>query len=367
MFRIVTALLALASIFGAGVPLSVELVVTKKAELKNPLEDLITFGLLKEMTCDSRGQIYSPSNPKYSDAINAIVRFTHEATSYKTFSIDELKDLKDGTITDFDLEPDGDIYVLAEQALANSPQTVPGTRGKNFIVHYDPTGTVRSQVQLKMETDHFTPTGIAVLKNDEYLVVGRQHISEGKTYMTAQIFEANGNLKAKIALNRDGTRTSNTGLARSDRVFNPIAIKANGFVYVMRGTTNELIYVLSETGALAKTIQLKPAGLEFDSPKIVGNDLIVEQHPPASKKLRLEGGLEVGIGPERRSFPVFNLETGEITLEYYWYEDGLGLACYTPGTLTFIGQDLAKSPHDWAIFEARPARTDSQHPPGTGE
>ena len=80
---------------------------------------------------------------------------------------------------------------------------------------------------------------LTVLKDHDFLVVGRQQISEGKTFMTAQIFEANGGLRARIGLSHDGTKTSNVGVARSTRVFDPIAINANGFVYVMRGTTNE--------------------------------------------------------------------------------------------------------------------------------
>jgi hypothetical protein len=50
-------------------------------------------------------------------------------------------------------------------------------------------------------------------------------------------------------------------------------------------------------------------------------------------------------------------ETGEVVVEYYWHEETLGLACYAPGSLTFIGQDLATDLSAWAIFEARPAST----------
>jgi hypothetical protein len=353
MLRLAIAVLVVTLLAIPGVPLSVELVVIKKSALKGRLEDLVTFGLLKEMTCDSQGHIFSPSNRKYGDAINAIVRFTHDATSYRTFSIDELKHLKDGTIIDFDLESNGELYVLARQVLKYSPDVVPDKFGENFIVHYSQDGKVQSQVQLKMDTDNFRPTGLTVLRGHKYLVVGRQEISEGKTFMSAQIFAANGGLGAKIELNHDGTKTSNSGQARSTRVFDPMAIKANGFVYVIRGTTNELIYVLSETGVLLKTIQLRPEALEFDSPKIVGNDLIVDAHRPLSEEP--DGGIHFRVGPQRANFPVFSLETGEIIVEYYWRGEGFGLACYAPGSLTFIGQDLTTNPSGWVIFEAAPA------------
>lgn len=77
--------LVLALLVAPAVPVSVELAVTSKVALKGDLEDLIAFGLLKEMTCDSHGNIFSPSNRKYGDAISAIVRFPHDAASYKTF------------------------------------------------------------------------------------------------------------------------------------------------------------------------------------------------------------------------------------------------------------------------------------------
>ena len=47
----------------AAVTLAVDLqlTVTRKTRLKGQLEDLVVFGLLKEMTCDSNGNIFSPS------------------------------------------------------------------------------------------------------------------------------------------------------------------------------------------------------------------------------------------------------------------------------------------------------------------
>src|SRR5215467_524788 len=96
-------------------PATIELTVAKKMKLKGQLEDLVTFGLLKEMTCTPGGDIFSPSNRKYGSAINSVVRFPRDARSYTKFSIDELPLLKDGTITDFDLGPNGELYALARQ------------------------------------------------------------------------------------------------------------------------------------------------------------------------------------------------------------------------------------------------------------
>ncbi len=350
MRRLCITILLIVSAVTSTFPATIELVVARKVTLRGQLEDLVTFGLLKEMTCDSHGNIFSPSNRKYGSAINAIVRFPRDATSYTKFSIDVLPHLEDGSITDFDLEPNGDLYVLARQVLKYSDVTVPIEFGENFILHYDQSGSVLSQLLLKMDTDNFAPTGLAVLKGSEYLVVGDRR-AEGKTFIIAEFFQSDGNLKARFELSQGGTKTSSGKTASSSRVFHPIAIKANGLVYVMRGTTTEPVHVLSEAGQLLKTIQLRPSGLEFDSPKILGNNLVVSAHPAFSKE---ETGIKIRRGPQRKSFPIFNLESGDIVEEYYWHEESFGLACYAPGMFTFIGQDFSTSPSGWAIFEAKP-------------
>src|SRR5579862_4618287 len=346
-FCVATLLIALAA---STAPVRIELVVTKKVALRGELEDLVTFGLLKEMTCDSAGNIFSPSNRKYGSALNAIVRFPPDATSFTKFSIDALPHLQNGTIVDFGLEPNGDLYVLARQVLKYSEVQVPIEFGENFVVHYDNRSRVLSQLRLKSNMKNFAPTGFAVLKNGEFLVVGYKQ-AEGKTFMITQVVQTDGNLRSKFDLNPAGTKTSNEKTVASPRVVDPIAIKANGFVYVMRGTTTEPVYVMSEAGQLLKTIELKPPGLEFDSPKILGNDLIVEAHLPPEED---NTGIKIRTAPYRRSFPIFNLETGDIAAEYYWHEQSLGIACYSPGLLTFIGQE-GSSPFEWAIFQAKPA------------
>src|ERR1700704_7017964 len=90
-----------------------QLTMIRKTPLKGELEDLVVFGLLKEMTCDSHGNIFSPSNRKYGSAINAVVRFPHDASSFTTFSIDSADGVGGGTVTDFDLESSGELFVLA--------------------------------------------------------------------------------------------------------------------------------------------------------------------------------------------------------------------------------------------------------------
>ena len=356
---IIGVLLAATAAFAVDIQLS----VTRKTPLKGKLEDRVIFGLLKEMTCDSGGNIFSPSNRKYGSAINAIVRFPHDASSFTDFSIDSDDGVNGGTITDFDLEPSGELFALVRQVLKYSDVQEPIEFGKSFLIHYAQSGEIQSRLELKLDTNNFVPTGIAMLQGGEILVVGR-HTENHKTVVISEVLFQNGNLKARFALNPEGTKSSKTGTIASPRVVEPTAIKANGFVYVLRGTTTEPIRVLSETGQLLRTIQLKPADVEFDSPKILGNELIVSEHQPRSDSSY--GAVELGQ-PRPATLPIFSLETGEIVDRYLWHhEGGRGLACVTPRSLTFIGQDVSRDATNWAIFEAVPAGARTTKPSATG-
>ena len=328
----------------------IQLTVTKKTPLKGELEDLVVFGLLKEMTCDSNGNIFSPSTRKYSSANNAIVRFPRDASSFTKFSIDSLENLENGTITDFELVPNGELFVLARQVLKYSNVEVPIEFGKNFILHYDHSGKVLSQFELKLDTDNFSPTGFALLEGGEFLVVGYR-LEKGNTFLIAENFLSTGMLKTRVNLNPNGTKTSKGKTVESPRVFHPTAIKAQGLIYVLRGTTTEPIYVLSESGQFMKSIQLKPSDIEFDSPKVLGNRLIVRAHPPFSDE---STGIIERVHRPLVNLPIFDMQTGEVTDRYIWYNDTAGLACATSSSLTFIGQDISAATPDWAIFEAKP-------------
>lgn len=335
----------------------VPLVISRKVILHGELEDLAAFGGVKEMTCDTDGNIFTPTNRKYGSAINSILRITPDAKSYTQFSIDSLPKLVDGHITDFALEPSGDVYALARQVLKYSEVIVPIEFGETFIVHYDRKGNMVGRVRLVLDTNGFEPTSLAVLKGGEYLVIGFARDGD-YVRVLAQSFRHDGRLKSKLELSPQRTRSSNGKRIGNMRVIHPVAIKANGSIYVMRGATSEPAYVLSEEGQLRKTVRLRSPGLEFDSPHILNNDLIVHEHSAVPEE---QPGLTLLPGPERVSFPVFDLETGELVQEYYWHEGGVGLACYAKDGLTFMGNTIS-FPSEWVIFYAKPAQVDRKTP-----
>jgi len=341
-------------ITAAASPVDIQLKVTSTRPLPGELEDLVTFGLLKEMTCDAEGNIFTPSNRKYGSAINSIVRFPHDTSSFVKFSIDSVPGLGRGTIRDFELEADGDLYVLARQVLKYSDVEAPLEFGKSFLIQYDPNGKVLARFELKLDTNDFMPTGVATLKGGEFLVVGKRAEND-KTFLICELFRRNGAFKDRFTLNPAGTKTSNGKTVRSTRVYEPVALKANGVIYVLRGTTTELIYVLSDSAQLLKTVQLNPANIEFDSPKILGNELVVQEHNPVVNE---PVDPRTGLVLRQRQpvkLPVFNLVTGEITARYIWDNEDAGLACAALQSMTFIGQDPTNG-FRWSVFEASSIR-----------
>ena len=240
--------------------------------------------------------------------------------------------------------------MLARQVLKYSNVEIPVEFGKNFILRYSQDGKVLFQREAKLDNDNLSPTGFLLLQDDEFLVVGYR-IDKGKTFLTAEILRSDGNLRTRFNLNPEGTKTSREKTVASPRVFHPTAIRANGQIYVLRGTTTEPIYVLSESGQLLKTIQLKPTDLEFDSPKVLSNELVVRAHSPFS--VQSTGIVERTERP-RVNLPIFSLETGEIEDRYFWYNETAGLVCASPQFLTFIGQDESAPNFAWTIFETRP-------------
>jgi hypothetical protein len=96
---------------------------------------------------------------------------------------------------------------------------------------------------------------------------------------------------------------------------------------------------------------LSPADLEFDSPTILGNELIVKEHPPSANP---STGIIELTHPTRINLPIFSMETGKVTDRYFWYNETAGLACVTSTSLTFIGQDISSVIPDWVVFETKP-------------
>jgi hypothetical protein len=319
-----------------------ELVVSHKATLTQELEDMVAYGGPREMICDKNGNIVAAVDRKYTSATNAVLRISPDAKSFMRYGIDGLPELRNGDITDFSVEADGHVYLLARQVLQYSDLEVPQKFGHVYVIHYSAEGAVRAQTRLALETKDFEPTGIAVLRGGGYLVVGRRYSNE-LLQVIAQVFQPDGAMRANLDLGGNGTRPSRSGHARSKRVFRPAAIKSDGLIYLMRGATAEPIYVLSDAGQLQKTVSIKGPYFEFDSPHIFDGKLIVHKHGVLNESFELRPAPRV-------DYPVFDLRTGEAVHTYYWHQETVGLACYTGGAPVFVGPDHTSPEERWVIL-----------------
>ncbi len=192
----------------------------------------------------------------------------------------------------------------------------------------------------------FEPTGFAVLRDGKLLVVGRAYAST-RLRVLAQVFHANGGLKSKLNLGGEGSEASKTGRIAGPRVVRPKAMKAGNFIYVLRGTTAEPVYALSDAGTLLRSIPLRGPDSEFSAPLVQGNELIVHKHLAVPDGFTLQ--------EPRSEYAVFDLQTGSLLRSLSWNQAGVGLACLSAGKMVFMGQDQTPGGEGWVIFQAESA------------
>jgi hypothetical protein len=317
--------------------------VSRKIHLKAEIEDVVAYGLVKEMACDAAGNIFAPAMRKYTEATDSVVRIRPDGQSYLRFSLGQARQLRGGDITDFAVEPNGEVFVLARQVLKYADLEVPQEFGNTFLIHYDRDGKVIGQLRLAVDTNDFEPTGFAVLQDGETLVVGRAHAST-RLRVLAQVFRGDGGLKSRLNLGGEGSEASKTGRIASTRVVRPKAIRVGNSIYVLRGTTGEPVYALSDAGELLRSIPLKGPDIEFSAPLVQGNELIVHKHLPAPEDLSSQ--------EPRSEYAVFDLQTGSLVRTLSWNQAGVGLACSSLGKMVFMGQDQTPGGEGWVIFQA---------------
>jgi len=352
--------LALALAAPAAAQLETPLTITRTVPLSNELAQMAVPGGLKESACDAAGNIFTPTSRNHAGAVNSVLRIAPDGSFYSRFSIDSLPQLQNGDISDWGVGAQGDVYALAREVLQYSESQAPLKFGDTFIVHWERGGKLAAQLRIVPQGKHFIPSGLAALDGGAYLVAGYERHG-WKIKISAQIFGGDGAFRRAIELGR-GAEESNGLTVASSRVYEPAALQAAGAIYVLRGSSREQVYVFSPGGELLRTVALQRPGLEFDSPHIVGNDLIVHAHPAAP-----DPADPAAAAPPARlvTLPVFDLRTGRSAEEYYWSEPTLALVCYAPDKFTFLGQQSKMPSSRWAIVYAEPGSGRKKRGPRT--
>jgi hypothetical protein len=322
---------------------------TQNVRLSASVEHAIAVeGLKDRMRCDAAHDIYVPANRGYSSAWGSVVEIMADGKQFHSFSLDDIPNLQTGHVEDFEITDRGGLYVLAREVRKYSDMQVPVEFGTTYILRFSPAGKLEDQTKLNTDFGDAKPTGLAVLKGESFLVASYSYTSDKKVRLFVNIFSSDGSLKRKASISGDGTQASNSGSVGSMSVIRPMTVKSGGLIFVLRGSTRDPIYVFSDNGELVRTVRLQATNIEFTSPKILGNRLVVhrEDSPRPTGSVLTEPDLDV--------FPVFDLDSGALVQQYEWRQHG-ELACYNGTTLTVMQQGLeypAKS--YYAIISAQP-------------
>jgi len=322
---------------------------TQNVRLSASVEQAMAVdGLKDRMRCDAAHDIYIPANRGYSSAWGSVVEIMADGKKFRSFSLDDIPNLETGTVEDFEITELGGLYVLAREVRRYSDAQVPVEFGATYVLRFSPAGKLENQIKLNTDFGGAKPTGLAVLKGENFLVASYLYTSDKKVPIFVNIFSSDGSLKRKESISGEGTQASNSGSIGSMSVIQPMTVKSDGRIFVLRGSTRDPIYVYSGSGDLTRTIRLQATDLEFVSPRIAGNHLAVNRedppHPSGS----------VLTEPDLAVFPIFDLDSGALVQQYEWRQRG-ELACYDGTTLTIMQQN-SDGPAEsyYSIIKAQP-------------
>jgi len=341
----------------AQVPTPLEIV--SETKLPRDVYDTVAIGgLNKDIQCDAEENVWIPGLRGYSDTFSSLVRFgPNKATVH--VDIDRDRRLENGSIEYFSPLRNGGVLALVRTAaeyneLDRSPAT-PKRYADTYAVTFGPSGKISSIVQLRVPSSAGKITALARLKNG-WLAAGYTYESESIA-MQAYLFDPAGNFTKEVVLPENRTKSSRTGTAGSRAVFRPTALTtADGNVLVFRGFSGQLLYRFSETGKLLESKRLHPDGIDFASPRLIGNSLLVNADVPDEKIGDLDG---IPIVRSRSAFPIFDLKTGKMTEVLTWMDQGT-VGCFNGTRLLIFKEGVDTG--TWRILTLEPAGRKMQGP-----
>ncbi|MGA2647411.1 MAG: hypothetical protein ABSF15_22105 [Candidatus Sulfotelmatobacter sp.] len=298
---------------GAAVP-AVSIKTTKiELPLSHPTQ------MIDKTTCDSDGNVYARvwAGDGSETARLPVQEITPEGTLARNFRVagaSQNTDVAEG----FFVSDAGDVYQAAR--MANGV----------YIVKFAKDGSVKSTVKLEADPRLVDPWQLAVFKAGEYLLSGLT----GKDHRTpyTAVFETNGKLVKEIYEPEDEearlkAENGDTAYTRSNAGnrfvgFGDVAAGSDGNVYLLRGTSPALVYVVSPAGQVVRKLHI-----DTGSPDFVAGDI----------KLHA-GRLAIGFNGPNNLVMVTDLEGR--TIASYAVDrhkpDWPALACYDGEGFTFV-------------------------------
>jgi hypothetical protein len=293
--------------------------------------------LVGDIKCDASSNLYfqpyAPSRDRTGIYGNSIVKISANGEKKTRFDLSTVSGFEQAEIVDFNVG-NGDIYFLASK----------NSEGPVYLLKFDADGKYKSLSRLEAD---ITPRQLAAFGDGNLLiggfVVNRENIpSNSAKQPFLGVFNERGQLLFPVSLKGDIGPQNASSASSEDNNLEPrrsyekaIAISImqsgqDGNVYLMRFSPQGPVFTISPSGRMLRVLKLQaPEAAKLATIKLA-NDRLAALF---LKKKQGERGIKEAV------ISVYDTSTSEKVADYSYStaEIGLGLACYTPETFTFIG------------------------------
>lgn len=301
--------------------------------------------MLSPLKCDAEGNIYiRPNNLGARFGWNEVLKFSPTGERKATFTMPSELLAKQYFIAN-----DGVVFVLAEEEqksdpLRNKPEVSEWKRANVFLVEYEKDGNLKRKT--KLDSDFFPSGSFVIFPSGQMLISAteapKQRPAPPSNEPFTALFDSKGQLLLRITAKDDAWITEAVEAGDEKKIVpgkgrNPAITKgqavigSDGNAYILRATSPAVIFVISNAGAVIRTLAL-PSGDPPLFPSIMfenkGQLALVFQEPG-------QGG--------RERIRIFNSSTGDV-IETATVEPPLGaaVACFTPPQFTFLREKDGK-------------------------
>jgi hypothetical protein len=209
--------------------------------------------------CDASGNLYIRKYATDRPLLGPTVKIDSKGKRVALFDPAAVSQLKLDRADAFSPASDGGFYQIAAVGISH-PQI--------YVLHFSPDGSPTTPIRLDAE---FQPFQFAAFDNGNLLASGFQRDAEGNKdpgrSFTA-VFSADGRLLAQLSLDLPSTHAQSTKPAgKPDSAKSPAVppsldlsdseLSPDGNIYVLRRSSPALIYVISPSGSIVKTLKIK--------------------------------------------------------------------------------------------------------------
>jgi hypothetical protein len=261
--------------------------------------------------------------------------------TYSLASVTEYKNLQG---LDFAIGPRGEFVVLAA-----GPNPKNEKESKVVVVTFDPDGSYRAKAELGIEST-ISPAKILPLPDGNFFVTGRllednggsqTDVTQTASVQTSKPFNAivgpAGRIIKSFSIQNDvvskpsSKQSEPSGTSLPEIALGEAVLGDDFNIYLMRRTQNPSVFVISASGELIRSFEIKrpsETATSIDMKWGAGGKLAFLFRVPST---------QTGASPSL-ILSVVDSQTGETQINYQpGTETGAAVACFTPNGITFVG------------------------------